>query len=91
MKAMIARLLSWLLAKLEAPAPSDAAEVWAVVRQAYADVGGNPEAIGPGFDLAASGKLYEVLNLSGVRLGKDHELRTADDVVDWLMEAPKKS
>ena len=63
-------------------------EITASVRQACADVGLPLEQMAPGFDLARTGKLYDVLALASARLGKDHELRTVADVCDWLHMAP---
>lgn len=36
------------------------------------------------FDLAASGKLNEVVHIAAQKLGKDHPLRTVDDVAQFL-------
>lgn len=59
------------------------------VYQAAADVGLNRDALKPDTDLVSTGKLYEVLYHAAKALGKNHELRTVQDVIDWLREAPE--
>ena len=58
------------------------------VRAAFSGLGLPSEQFGPGFDLAATGKVYELLHHAATTLDKDHELRTVGDVVAWLNEAP---
>ncbi len=58
--------------------------------QACADVGLNAEGFTGATDLVAlhPAKAVEVLHLAASRLGKRPELRTVDDIVSWLLEAP---
>lgn len=72
-----------------APAPPAPIEVWAAVAQACKDAGLNAALLTGSTDLVATGKLYPILHHAAVALGKDHELRTIDDVVDWLVQAPQ--
>ncbi len=60
------------------------------VMQACADVGLNADGFSGATDLVAlhPAKAVEVLHLAASRLGKRPELRTVDDVVSWLLEAP---
>lgn len=55
-----------------------------VVTETCADCGLNRDAIGPQFDLAASGKFADVVALSARRLVNGHPLRTVDDLVTFL-------
>ena len=55
-----------------------------VVTQTCADCGLNRDAIGPQFDLAASGKFADVVALSARRIVNGHPLRTVDDLVTFL-------
>ncbi len=63
-------------------------DVFAAVVGACRELGLNWEAMRPTTDLKATGRLVDVLTLAAERLGKDHELRTVQDVCDWLAEAP---
>lgn len=72
-----------------APVQIEGAELNAV-RQAYEAMGLPREQFDPSVNLVPTGKLYEILYHASAALGKDHELRTVQDVVDWLREAPRK-
>lgn len=78
----------WLGAKTDAP-PTDAVILLAV-RRAYQDEGLNVAVFAPSLDLVATGKIYAILHHAAVQLHKDHELRTVQDVLDWLTEAPTR-
>ena len=80
----------WQTRKIVPPPPVPDAAIFAAVKQAALDLGLNGEALTRDVDLVATGKLYEVLHRAGDALGKDHELRTAGDVADWLAEAPDR-
>ncbi len=69
------------------PPPSSDA-ILVAVKDACADVGLNASDVTAQTNLAQTGKLYAVLHHAAYRLGKDHELVTVGDVVDWLQEAP---
>ncbi len=64
--------------------------VRAAVLQACADVGFNMDALTPSTDLVAihPAKAMEALHQAAQRLGKKPELRTPQDIADWLSEAP---
>jgi hypothetical protein len=71
--------------------PIDQAAIAAAVVDACARVGLSTEhACRPDFDLVATGKLYSVLHHAAAALGRDPELRTVQDVIDWLAEAPAR-
>lgn len=53
------------------------------VRLAYIRVGLPTEQFGPTFDLAGTGKIYDVLHYAGLTLGADHGLRTVGDLVQF--------
>jgi hypothetical protein len=69
--------------------PASPDDVVAAVREACAAVGLNADAMTLETDLLKAGRVHDVLHLAGARLGKDVELRTVGDVVDWLLEAPR--
>lgn len=62
----------------------------AEVYRACAHEGLPADALTDATDLIPTGKLYAVLHHSANALGKDHELRTVQDVIDWLAVAPPK-
>lgn len=79
--------LTWWTTPLPTP-PPQTDDILRAVLAACAAVGMNAEAIGPHTDLVVAGKLKDVLYMAGETLGKDVELRTVQDVVEWLAEAP---
>ncbi len=70
--------------------PASGGDILVAVRSACADAGLDADALTPQTNLAQTGKIYAVLHHASVRLGKDHELVTVGDVVDWLQEAPTR-
>jgi hypothetical protein len=79
----------WLSARTDAP-PTDAA-IYAAVRRAYQDEGLNLAVFAPDLDLVSTGKVHAILHHAAKDAGKDYELRTVQDVCDWLAEAPARS
>ena len=59
------------------------------VLEACAYVGLPAEHYSKDMDLKGTGKLYAVLHRAAHTAGKDHELRTPQDIIDWLAEAPE--
>lgn len=80
-------LRRWLL-WLEAPPLPNALAVRMAVWQACGEVGLDVEHLTSRSDLVRTGKLYDVLHHAASALHKNHELRTVQDVIDWLQEAP---
>lgn len=70
------------------PLVADEAPIIAAVRRVFEAEGLPREQFDPAFDLASAGKVYAVLHHASAALHKDCELRTVQDVVDWLREAP---
>jgi hypothetical protein len=58
----------------------------AAVRQACIDVGLNADAYGPSLNVARCGKLYDVIHIAAIALNVDHRMRSAQDIVDLLVE-----
>lgn len=54
------------------------------VQDAYTECGLPQHEFNAHFDLARTGKLNEVLHRAAEKLGKDHPLRTVDDVTQFL-------
>ncbi len=74
---------TWLVTWATPPDPA-ADPIDDAVRAAFARCGLPTEQYGPGFDLARTGKLYEVLHYAGIYAKIDHELRTVGDVVRFF-------
>lgn len=94
MRKLLLWLGRWLVARYE-PAkvivlPVVTAEIRQAVYESAADVGLHRESLNDSTDLTRTGKLYEVLYTAAHRLHRDCELRTVEDVMTWLAEAPAK-
>ncbi len=63
-------------------------EIELAVFAACAAVGLNASALTLASDLQSTGKMQEVLHIAARHLGRNPELRTVQDVCDWLAEAP---
>ena len=83
---MLEKLIAWWKGT---PVPVPVDEVREAVYRACAAAGLDADALTDKSDLKATGKLYAVLHVAAITAGKDHQLRTVGDVIDWLKEAPK--
>lgn len=82
-------LYQWWQARQVVIPVTTPADITAAVRMACLRVGLPEGQLSNGFDLVSTGKLYAVLHHAALLLGKNHELRTVQDVIDWLAEAPR--
>lgn len=80
----------WIARHQPPPVVHDNTAIFSAVQQAAQTIGMNGAALTPASDLVASGKVYDLLHHAAIALGKDHELRTVQDLIDWLAEAPTR-
>lgn len=73
------------------PPPDKSPLIIDAVIEACAEVGLNREALREDTELLVAGRVNDVLQIAGRKLGKDVELRTVGDVIDWLAEAPDRA
>lgn len=70
------------------PPPADDPVIEAL-RFAFNECGVSLDMLHPEVDLTSTGKVYNILVTAARRLQRDHELRTVQDLIDWLEEAPR--
>ena len=88
MRSALLRFARWVIRRYT-PDPTDL-EICGAVSDACRYVGMNVDTLTPETNLLDAGKVYDVLHHAAHALQKDHELRTVQDVIDWLAEAPRR-
>lgn len=64
--------------------PDPAPVIEQAVRDSFAACGLNPADCAPGFDVARTGKLNDVLHHASATIGLSHPIRTVQDIHDLL-------
>lgn len=91
LRAWLLSFGQWLVTTFTPPPPPPpvptSQEIRLAVWATCVAVGLHAESLTDETDLLRTGKLAEIAHLAALRVGKNLELRTVGDVIEWLKEA----